>query len=172
MNAFKRSRRGAADPSSSSGSSSASQVASNAAPLDRTPFPLPLPANHALNPRTLFFGYNVSDEWMSKYLYSRLGTFISNSEVEERHLVEATLLCLVRETGVNTLRFYSALLDHTTVGSYTWDNPLRIPIVAVCSDRDGEFQRRPTQTQMDRLTAILGSEPRWWQDSWVPNDFV
>jgi len=135
------------------------------------PFPLSPPANHTRCSRVLYFGFNVTDHFMCEYLRSRLGEFILDYEVAELHLVQATLLCLTRETGIRTLGFHTAQPEHSSSGVMTWDNPPRVPIITICSNRADDFQQRPTQKQMDHITKLLDTDPRWWKDSLYPNDF-
>jgi hypothetical protein len=121
--------------------------------------------------RKQYFGYNVSDEWMYSYLNSHLGAEISTEEVMEHHIAEATVLCLSRETKVDNLEFHTAALDATTNGVAIWENPDRIPIITVCSDRDESYENRPSQRQINHLTKILGTMPRWWRNSGYKNEF-
>lgn len=37
-----------------------------------------------------------------------------------------------------------------------------VQVLAVCSDREDEFERRPTQEQLDFLTKLIGQAPKWW----------
>lgn len=37
-----------------------------------------------------------------------------------------------------------------------------VTVLAVCSDEEEKFERRPTQPQMDFMTKLIGHGPRWW----------
>ncbi|KAG2114850.1 hypothetical protein DEU56DRAFT_180378 [Suillus clintonianus] len=42
-------------------------------------------------------------------------------------------------------------------------NPIvDVQVLAVCSDIDRSFERRPTQAQMDAITELMGYAPQWW----------
>jgi hypothetical protein len=42
-----------------------------------------------------------------------------------------------------------------------------VPLVAVCTSAPGSYRRRPSQDVLDRLAALLGGAPRWWE-TYVP----
>ena len=141
-----------------------------ALPVHR-PFPLKLPANHNSSARALYYGYIVTDETMYQYLLPRAGTHIDQDELSTMHITDATVLCLQRESGIRTpLHFKTALVDDTNRDLPRWENPPRIPIITVTSSYSLEFDRRPTQEQMDKLTTLLGTTPRWWLESWFKEE--
>ncbi|VDB95978.1 unnamed protein product [Peniophora sp. CBMAI 1063] len=135
------------------------------------PFPLKLPPGHNTSVRAFYYGYMVTDETMYQYLLPRVGKYIDEDEVGTMHLTHATALCLQRESGIRTpLHFKTALVDDTNRDLPRWENPPRIPIISVTSSYSLEFDKRPTQEQLEKLTALLGSMPRWWLDSWHNED--
>lgn len=136
------------------------------------PFPLELPHNHNASARAFYYGYSVTDETMCQYLSPRVGTFIDKSEVDTMHITDATALCLQRETGIRTpLHFKTALVDSTNQHLPRWEDPTpRIPIISVTSNYSLEYDKRPSQEQMEKLTKLLGKEPQWWLDSWATQE--
>ncbi|KAG1736360.1 hypothetical protein EDB19DRAFT_1721920 [Suillus lakei] len=45
---------------------------------------------------------------------------------------------------------------------YEDDTEEVVVVISVCSDDPASFQARPTQTQMDMMTTLLGQPPQWW----------
>lgn len=108
---------------------------------------------------------------MYQYLSPQVGTYIDQDEMGTMHITDATVTCLKSETGIRTpLTFKTAFVDHTNKHLPRWENPPRIPIISVTSSYSLEFDKRPTQEQMDKLTELLGTTPRWWLDSWFKEE--
>ena len=139
---------------------------------DTRPFNLALPDDDysLLIPRVQFYGYNVTDEWMSNYVQRCVGDALTQDEATNLHPARATIVALQRETGIKTLMFRTAHPDENSPGAFTWDNPRRMPIIALCSNEDTVYQYRPTTKQVRYVTDLMGSEPQWWLDSWWLDD--
>ncbi|KAI0310835.1 hypothetical protein OF83DRAFT_824216 [Amylostereum chailletii] len=118
------------------------------------------------NPRTQYYGYNVTDEWIADYVRRCTGVKLTQAEAENLHPARAMITALQRETGIKTLMFRTACPDDNSPRVYTWDDPPRVPVVSLCSNEDTIFQYRPSLKQVQRMTTMIGSSPRWWLDSW------
>ena len=68
-------------------------------------------------------------------------------------------------TGIN-LKFETALTEPGVNANAIPGHRLgedMVPIVSIFNDLVS-LRRRPTQAQVDRLSEILGKQPRWWAD--------
>ena len=74
----------------------------------------------------------------------------------------------------------SALIDDTVpsnVATIPGHNPeeigeFRVPLTSIFSNESESFKRRPSQEKVDRLSEILGKQPRWWVDYDDPRDYA
>jgi hypothetical protein len=72
-------------------------------------------------------------------------------------------------TGINGLHFESALVDPTappgivTIPGGRPGEPC-VRVLSVFSNEDTSYESRPSQEQVNRLSQIMGKQPRWWVD--------
>ena len=78
---------------------------------------------------------------------------------------------------IKNLELESALMDHTATPKNAVTIPghrpgeIRVPIVSIFSDERFSFKRRPSQEKVDRLSEIIGKQPRWWVDYEDPRSY-
>ena len=82
-------------------------------------------------------------------------------------------------SGIKRLDLESALIDDTVpsnVATIPGHNPeeigeFRVPLISIFSNESESFKRRPSREKVDRLSEILGKQPRWWVDYDDPRDY-
>ena len=79
-------------------------------------------------------------------------------------------------SGIKRLDLESALMDDTVpsnVATIPGHNPgeIRVPLISIFSNEYDSFKRRPSQEKVDRLSEIMGKQPRWWVDYDDPRDY-
>ena len=71
----------------------------------------------------------------------------------------------------------SALVDHTvpadtvTLPGFRSEEELMVPVISIFSDEGPSFRKRPSQERVDRLSEIIGKQPRWWADYEDPQTY-
>lgn len=131
-----------------------------------------LPAVAKTGPHRLFFGYNVTSRWLRKYGEAHLPD--PTEKYNELDLFMFGIRCLQRATSIRTLAFEQAskVADKPTPPNvYRRHN--KIPVLCICTSEWEELRCRPTQAQVDKLTALLGNKqtPRWWTDVSDPESY-
>ena len=120
--------------------------------------------------RVCYYGYDVSVEWLVEYATRHWRWDPVDSEYYD-DLSKATraMKLLRKHSGIKRLAFESALKDHTvpsdavTIPGYR-PGEIRVPLISIFSDEGPSFKKRPSQEQVDRLSEIIGKQPRWWVD--------
>ena len=78
-------------------------------------------------------------------------------------------------SGINCLKFESAKLDRAaplnTVTMPGRPGEVRVPVISIFSDEGSSYRKRPSQEQVDRLSELMGKQPRWWIDYVDPRSY-
>lgn len=90
--------------------------------------------------------------------------------------MDGGLKLLRMHSGINLLEVETALKDDRTpsnaeliLGSRPGE--MRHTIISIFCNEGPSFKKRPSQEQVDRLSEILGKQPRWWVDSDDPASY-
>lgn len=118
--------------------------------------------------RVCYYGYDVEVEWLANYAtkHWRWGP-LECYDIMSR--ASGAIQLLRRHSGIKRLSFESALRDPSapsntvTISGYR-PGEIRVPLISIFSDEGPSFRKRPSQEQVDRLSEIMGKQPRWWID--------
>jgi hypothetical protein len=126
--------------------------------------------NLATDGRVCFYGYNFSIEWLIEYATThwRWGP-IDSGGYDDISKITGGLNLLRMHSGIKRLKLESGIKDHaapantTTIPGYR-PGEVRVTVMSIFSDEGPSFRRRPSQENVDRLSEIMGKQPRWWVD--------
>ncbi|OAX34276.1 hypothetical protein K503DRAFT_869020 [Rhizopogon vinicolor AM-OR11-026] len=132
-------------------------------------------ARPAPQPRVQFYGYALPPKWLVKFAEQNCPELLPNRNDRKYDLISAARgfevlqgwLCissLDRQCCFNP-KWRNSVPPEWFESVYQEDAPEDLETVAVltvCSDREYEFKRRPTQVQLDFLTRLFGKAPKWW----------
>jgi len=127
----------------------------------------------AADGRISFYGYDITAEWVLNYAETHYKIAKEQDKLAKAS-IGAQLLKI--HTGIKSLHFESALVDPTappgavTIPGGRPGEP-RVRVLSVFSDEDASYEGRPSQEQVDRLSQILGKQPRWWVDYDDPQSY-
>ena len=112
-----------------------------------------------------WYGYRVNRDWLIAYekaVYE--GDLSGLSFLEQRaRLRHALITDLATRTGIKTLSVHQRYSEGCGPKlADEWPEYM----VAVCSSTPSGFARRPTQSQLDKMTEIMGYEPEWSVDAY------
>ncbi|KAF8805495.1 hypothetical protein BYT27DRAFT_6663395 [Phlegmacium glaucopus] len=88
--------------------------------------------------------------------------------------VGAAMHLLRAHSGIKRLAYESALeYPQAPVGTVIITGPLQnmVPLISIFSNERSSFPRRPSQVKVDRLSEIMGKQPRWWIDFEDPQSY-
>jgi hypothetical protein len=126
-----------------------------------------LPTHLKANGRFLFYGFDISREWLMDYARQNLG-----EGVHDRLKVNSAVRALRLRTGIKRLALESGLVDSTLpAGTITITGGREVPLLSIFSNERWSYERRPSQAQIDELSQILGKQPRWWIDYEDPRSY-
>ena len=101
---------------------------------------------------------------------------IDSEHFDDLSRASAALKLLRVHSGIKRLAVESALKDDaappdtvTIPDNLPGEN--RVPLISIFSDEGSSLRRRPTQEQVDRLSQIMGKQPRWWIDYEDPRSY-
>ncbi|KIM44238.1 hypothetical protein M413DRAFT_25675 [Hebeloma cylindrosporum] len=122
--------------------------------------------------RICFYGYDVSLDWLVEYAISNIK---NNDEVDDAAALQTTAARIMRlRTRTKTLGMESALLNprvpDDTALEYS-EGVRMVRIISICTTESESYHKRPTQAQADKLSEIIGKQPRWWIDFESPSTY-
>ena len=127
--------------------------------------------------RACFYGYDVGMDWLIDYA-TKNWRWDPNDESRLGDLskIGAGMILLREHSGIRRLEIESALKDHaapsdTVTIQGSRHNEPEVPILSIFSNEGPSFKRRPSQEQIDRLSQIIGKQPRWWIDYEDPRSY-
>ena len=127
--------------------------------------------------RVCFYGYYVGMEWLIEYATAHwCWDPIDSGYYDDLSKASGAMKLLRIHSGIKRLRFESALKDHTvpsdavTIPGHRLGE-IRVPLISIFSDEGPSFRRRPSQEKVDRLSEIIGKQPRWWADYEDPQTY-
>jgi hypothetical protein len=131
---------------------------------------LPDPATDG---RVSFYGYDVGMEWLVNYATKHLRW---DGQYDDMSKASAAIQLLMSRSGAKRLEFEAALVDHTVppdAVTIPGNRPgeIRVPLISIFSNERPSFKKRPSQEQVDRLSQIIGKQPRWWVDYEDPRSY-
>jgi hypothetical protein len=128
---------------------------------------IPLP-DFPADGRICFYGYDIAMEWLADYS-NKHWPYADNECYDTLSKAIDAVQLLGRHSGIKRLYLESALVDRaatsdtvTIPGSRPGE--IRVPVLSIFSDERSSFKKRPSQEQVDRLSNIIGRQPRWWVD--------
>jgi hypothetical protein len=91
---------------------------------------------------------------------------IDSPRYDDISKASAAMVLLKFHTGIKHLGIESAIKDHEAPSDTVTvpGRPGEVPIISIFTDEGPSYKRRPSQEQVDRLSRILGKQPRWWVD--------
>ena len=118
--------------------------------------------------RICYYGYDVCRKWLIEYATAHWcwGPLDSGC-YDDASKASGAIKILRTRSGID-LNFQTALTDPSinavTIPGHRLGEVM-VPIISIFSDSDGLSLRKwPTQAQVDRLSEILGKQPRWCAD--------
>ena len=127
--------------------------------------------------RVCFYGYDADLKWLINYAVTHwCWGPLEDSGYDDISKITGAVKLLCAHSGCKNLQLESALID-PTAPSNTVTIPahlpgeVRVPILSIFSDEGPLFRKRPTQQQVDRLSEIMGKQPRWWIDYEDPRTY-
>jgi hypothetical protein len=125
--------------------------------------------------RVCFYGYDVGMDWLVVYATKHMRWDSIDLPYDDFSKASAAMGLLRIHSGIKHLGIESAIKDHTapsdTVTVPGRPGVVRVPIVSIFTDEGPSYNRRPSQEQVDRLSQILGKQPRWWVDYNDPRSY-
>jgi hypothetical protein len=125
--------------------------------------------NLSTDGRACFYGYDVGIDWLIEYGAANwIWTPVEKVFSNDISMASGAMKLLRLYSGIKHLKFKSALKDHTvpsdavTVPGHRGIGDHQVPLISIFNDRGSSFRNRPSQQQVDRLSEILGKQPRWW----------
>ncbi|KAJ3543254.1 hypothetical protein NM688_g5878 [Phlebia brevispora] len=121
---------------------------------------VPWPPNPEL--RYQFFGWEFDDEWLME-----IGRNVVKGDptIREAQIVEIALAELRREVGMPHLHIEIVYPGDSTPWKRVTPYFSILGIIGYQRERiSGDFRRRPTQAQADKLTKLTGGPPKWFID--------
>ena len=127
--------------------------------------------------RACFYGYDVAMQWLVDYStthWRRVPT--GDRYYDDLSKASGGIQLLRRHSGIKRLELEFAIKDQAapsdtvTIPGYQ-PGEVRVPVISIFSDEGPSFKRRPSQEQVDRLSEILGKQPRWWVDYEDPRTY-
>ena len=129
-----------------------------------------IPTHLKANGRFLFYGFDISLEWLIDYARQSWGEGVD--QYEHTAKVNNGVRALRLRTGINRMALESGLVDSTLpAGTITITGGREVPLLSIFSNERSSYERRPSQAQIDELSQILGKQPRWWIDYEDPRSY-
>lgn len=125
--------------------------------------------------RICFYGYDVSIEWLADYS-DKHWPYADDECFDILSKASEAMEVLRGHSGIKRLALESALVDPAapsntvTIPGYL-PGEIRVPILSIFSDERSSFKKRPSHERVDRLSAIMGKQPRWWVDYEDPRTY-
>ena len=135
------------------------------------------PANLGTDGRICFYGYDFEMPWLIEYATAHWCWCPIDSEFyDDFSKISGGLRLLKMHSGIKRLMFEAALKDDTVpsdVVTIPGNRPgeVRVPIISIFSDEGPSYRKRPSKEQVDRLSEIMGKQPRWWVDYEGPETY-
>jgi hypothetical protein len=128
--------------------------------------------------RVCFYGYDVEMEWLIDYATKHWcwDPLDTSSGYDDLSKITGGLKLLGFHSGIKRLQLESVLKDQAapsnvaTIPGYR-PGEIRVPLISIFSDEGPSFRRRPSQEQVDRLSELMGKQPRWWIDYADPRTY-
>lgn len=142
--------------------------------IQRVQVALPKPAADG---RVCFYGYAVSTEWLIDFATTHWSNAHWGGIEKYDDVAKATaaIHLLTAYVGIKSLTYECAFKDHTApldvVAIPGRPGEVRLRILSNFSNEVSSFKRRPSQEQVDRLSQIMGKQPRWWVDYDDPRSY-
>ena len=119
--------------------------------------------------RVYYYGYEVETEWLAEYHTKQWRLGPEDKHFDTLSRASAAIQLFRYYTGIKRLEFEMALKDYRVPSDAASIPGLRlgderVPIVAIFSNESTSFKKRPSQERVDRLSEIMGKQPRWWVD--------
>ena len=120
--------------------------------------------------RFCFYGYHISKEWLIEYATAHWCWLpLETGYYDNLSKMSGAIKLLGWHTGIKGLRYETALVDNTVPSdavtiSVIQPGVLYVTLLSIFSDEGPSFRKRPSQEQVDRLSQIIGKQPRWWID--------
>ena len=132
--------------------------------------------NLATDGRVCFYGYDVGMEWLVEYGTAHWCWGPPHNRYDDLSRASGAMKLLRKHSGIKRLRFEAALIDHTVpVDAVTIPGKRlgesRVPVISIFSNEGPSYRKRPSQEQVDRLSEIIGKQPRWWVDYEDPQTY-
>ncbi|KAJ3558471.1 hypothetical protein NM688_g915 [Phlebia brevispora] len=104
------------------------------------------------------FGWRLDDDWMIDYGRQLCDASVTN----EYDLFQAAVKDIQGQSGLSRY----AIENGMRMGCNPFDTKERIHLIlSILKPTVNEFRTRPTQSQADKVSAILGCRPKWWLDA-------
>ena len=119
--------------------------------------------------RVYFYGYHVELEWLSDFYTAHRRLDPEDKSYDTLSKASAAIQVFRRQSGIKRLEYEMVLKDYSVPSDAASIPGLRlgderVPIVAIFSNESTSFKKRPSQERVDRLSEIMGKQPRWWVD--------
>ncbi|KAF8148932.1 hypothetical protein B0H34DRAFT_203078 [Crassisporium funariophilum] len=141
-----------------------SRLAARTAKPDRIVVPVPKRTS-ASEDRRLFYGFEVSYDWLVEYCEKNAHRIISydptHTSIAKMFL--ATEL-LIASSKVKNLTIEGVFCRLSQPSLQLGGRDDHVPLVSVCSSMKSSYDQRPTRAQLKKLQAILQRDPDWFVD--------
>ncbi|OAX34278.1 hypothetical protein K503DRAFT_869021 [Rhizopogon vinicolor AM-OR11-026] len=139
--------------------------------MGRGPFRLTRPKPQ---PRVQFYGYAISPYWLLEFAVQNCPDLLPDPKdksyeytaMQRGYELLRDWLCIYSLDRQYCFNPKGSSVPPEWIEGVNDDEPPEdlemVDVLAVCSDREDEFERRPTQEQLDFLTKLIGYSPKWW----------
>ena len=122
--------------------------------------------------RLYYYGYDVAMEWLMDYFKTH---WPQGSSCDVFTKTVGGVHFLRNHSDIKHLDLESAFKDETAPSNVVTipgrPGEIRVPIISIFSNERTSYKKRPSQEQVDRLTEIMGKQPRWWLDYEDPDTY-
>jgi hypothetical protein len=122
--------------------------------------------NPAKDGRVCFYGYDVSMEYLIDYATTHWCW--DHMDKGDLSKISGGVKLLGFHSGIKQLKLESGIKDRAAPANTATipgrPGEVRVTVMSIFSDEGPSYRTRPTQEQVDRLSGILGKQPRWWLD--------
>ncbi|KAF8875046.1 hypothetical protein BD779DRAFT_226572 [Infundibulicybe gibba] len=125
----------------------------------------------------LFYGFYCDEQWLVEYTHHNSTSILDESmstSMKELASMRWFINLLRRKTGLRTLEYEGVVVDGDTppnaviLESERPRGPKYHMILSICGWDKRSWRRRPTLEQVETVSKIMGSQPRWWIDIELP----
>ena len=97
-------------------------------------------------------------------------------EFDDLSKASGAMKLLRKHSGIKGLKFETGIkdpnIDAITMPGSRGNGEICVPLISIFSDEGPSIKKRPSQEQVDRLSEIMGKQPRWWADYENPETYA